>query len=415
MKRQLGLILLGGLMLGLGIAGCGPLPPPETFYVFQDEYPCGPSHGHRGYYIPEYFVHWTPDGAHIVFDYWEVVYVVDAEGTKVLPVVAANPRESFPWGYYADVSPNGDWVVYSSCEFPKVQTAQDERSQYEYEIAVINLDGTGQRRLTKNNAPDNYPVWSPDGSRIAFLVGRPPMDFETKLYTMSADGSDVQKVVEVTKLREGQDEALHIRGLAIAPPMWSPDGERLAFLVAEPHSSFPNRRTLYTARVDGTEITRIAATMGLPTWSPDGEKLAFAMAEEDGEAGGIYTVRPDATELELLLGTQAPNWEVFQVSWSPDGSEVLIVSNHGLVLVNPEGSVLRTLGPGTTSNPATGTIASWSPDGTRIAVYSPGFPMHTYNRLPLYTIARDGTDRQELVRTDQDGYLVPVNQSQLLE
>ena len=47
---------------------------------------------------------------------------------------------------------------------------QTERSKYNYEISrTINLDGYGQRRLTENVLSDHYPVWSPDGSRIAFI------------------------------------------------------------------------------------------------------------------------------------------------------------------------------------------------------------------------------------------------------
>ena len=51
-------------------------------------------------------------------------------------------------------------------------------------------------------------------------------------------------------------------------------------------------------------------------------------------------------------------------------------------------------------------IAAWSPDGARIAIYTPGG-----NRveLQLYTVAPDGTDRRDLLRLDEDGNLVPAN------
>ena len=46
----------------------------------------------------------------------------------------------------------------------------------------------------------------------------------------------------------------------------------------------------------------------LPAWSPDGELLAFVMADEEGEPVGVYTVRPDGADLILVLAAQDPEW-----------------------------------------------------------------------------------------------------------
>ena len=55
-----------------------------------------------------------------------------------------------------------------------------------WELFVMNADGTGQTRLTYNSDIDTKPSWSPDGSRIAFYSGR---DGNTEIYVMNADGT----------------------------------------------------------------------------------------------------------------------------------------------------------------------------------------------------------------------------------
>src|SRR3990170_3729031 len=80
------------------------------------------------------------------------------------------------------------------------------------DIYVMNADGSGQTRLTNKPEEEQLPVWSPDGSRIAFISFR---DSNTKIYVMNADGSGQARLTDSPA----------IDGNAV----WSPDGSRIAF------------------------------------------------------------------------------------------------------------------------------------------------------------------------------------------
>ena len=132
---------------------------------------------------------------------------------------------------------------------------------------------------------------------------------------MAADGTDV-KVFPNTE------------GVRLYPPVWSPDGERLAFTVdGDWHEAGRYyRRILYTVRLDGSELSRIGEATSIPSWSPNGERLAFGA--DDGNEMGVYTVRFDGEGTRLVASQhvplELPEWErwlrrVRQVSWSPDG------------------------------------------------------------------------------------------------
>ena len=150
------------------------------------------------------------------------------------------------------------------------------RLQHVDEIAVINLDGSGLDRLTESSAMDGVPAWSPDGSRIdfQFAIWLSTGYNSESVYTMSADGSDLQQVLSVFALREDLDETNDIVGVFAAQPVWAPDGERLAFLVGEVVKRIGSRWVLYTVRTDGTELTRIAEAVVPPVWSPDGGSIS---------------------------------------------------------------------------------------------------------------------------------------------
>lgn len=137
------------------------------------------------------------------------------------------------------------------------------------EIASVGRDGKDRRTLTAGGV-NNWPAYSPDGSRVAFCSSR---DGEFDLYVMAADGSGVRRVVKLEGLQ--------------ARPAWSPDGRRLAFTW--------NRGGVYvvhSVNLDGTGLVKVAGAAersDYPTWDPDGRSVVFV-----GERGGkldLYRVR----------------------------------------------------------------------------------------------------------------------------
>jgi Tol biopolymer transport system component len=98
-------------------------------------------------------------------------------------------------------SPDGRHIVFSS------------RRDRDYEIYVMNADGSDQRRLTHSRGIDTNPVFSPDGRRIAFTSNR---DGNYQIYVMDADGGNPRWV---TRSSERSDF-----------PCWHPDGKHLVFV-----------------------------------------------------------------------------------------------------------------------------------------------------------------------------------------
>jgi len=107
-----------------------------------------------------------------------------------------------------------------------------------YEIYIMNIDGTNLTRLTNNSTDDHHPKWSPDGSKIAFFSNS---NGNNEVYVMNSDGTNKTRLTN----HPGQD----------TQPIWSPDGSQMAF-----SSNRAGNMNIYIMNADGSNQIRLTNT-----------------------------------------------------------------------------------------------------------------------------------------------------------
>src|SRR6185503_12938497 len=142
-------------------------------------------------------------------------------------------------------SPDGKHLVF-----------QSERVAGRTNLYIINVDGTGERRLTWTAGDDTHPSWSPDGNTIVFDSNR---DGVWNLYAIHIDGTTERRLTYPGASR---------RPMFGRHPTWSPDGRRIAF-----DSDRDGGDAVYVMSADGSETRRLTtptSRAGHASWSPDG-------------------------------------------------------------------------------------------------------------------------------------------------
>jgi hypothetical protein len=126
---------------------------------------------------------WSPDGTQIAFAHffdgnsYSDIAVINADGTNLKRLTTSS-------GEYPAWSPNGTRIAFASARAGN------------YDIYVMNADGSAQTQLTNGPAYDMSPTWSPDGAQIAFDTQSdlfPPKEIgigpEFEIHVINADGT----------------------------------------------------------------------------------------------------------------------------------------------------------------------------------------------------------------------------------
>ncbi|HEX8723523.1 MAG TPA: hypothetical protein VF736_23105 [Pyrinomonadaceae bacterium] len=311
--------------------------------------------------------------------------VVFPHGRVSAQTAAAAPQQS--------ASPNGKIVF------------QSDRGGDFSDIYVVEADGKRETRLTTDVADDSMPVWSPDGTQIAFISARRGT-FE--IFLMNADGSNQRplraapvEAVEVAWSPDGRmltydwSPGFGVSDVyvveAVAPgggdsgaapvnltsgyggfasdPSWAPNSTRLVFR---------GDQDLYTVDANGGGLTQITNTPAdseaHPTWA--GGLIAYEGLRNFERA--IYVVNADGTGEVKVSGAVG---SFGAPVWSADGSRLAFIATSGdAYAVNANGTGLTLLNDmaGTSSHPF------WSPDGRQVGFANDG---------DINVVNSDGTSR----------------------
>ena len=267
------------------------------------------------------------------------------------------------------VSPPGDWVAFT------VTTVVEEDNRRHREVWLQPLSGgrpDGQAfRATSPTEESSGPRWSPDGALLTFSSSR---------------GGDPNPIWFLRVDRPG-GEAFHVEGVE-GPPVWSPDGSRVAYVKA-PGDEDPDGGGGADARgADGREgwIAPDAVSRTLDPERFDGRVVTSIRYKRDGRLSfqPHYSVREKRQLMVVDASGGTPRqltelaFDAGSPTWSPDGrtvfftgderqDEELRAENSGDIWsVDANGGTVRRL----TTNPGTESAPAVSPDGRSLAFLS---------------------------------------------
>jgi len=239
------------------------------------------------------------------------------------------------------------------------------------EIYIMDGDGGNPSRLTNNAAVDRMPVFSGDGTQIAFSSNR---DGQDDIWVMNRNGTGVTQLTSTFNNIE---------------PAWSWDGSRILF--TQIRSGGYDVFVMNANGSNPTNLTQDASSRDdQAEWSPDGTEIVFRSNRDGGF--GVWVMNADGSNPRKLTNGTAGN-----PTWSPDGTKIAFVSDRSgnldiWVMDAATGANQVNL----TQDPASDGEPAWSPTGSQIVFWS-----NRSGSEDIWTMKADGSDLQRL--TDASG------------
>ena len=179
---------------------------------------------------------WSPDGSYIVFGFGDESNIarMTPDGTDIR-TLADDGANDFAW---PAISPDSAYIAYISSDS---------------DLYVMNNEGSNRRNLTRTETLDEwFPSWSPDSREIAYMG----------IDETANDGTNIY----VSDFRLGNRRQLTTNNRSMLP-IWSPDGTQIAFLVGSLESGDLD---IYVMDSDGTDVRQMTgfSRAGFMAWRP---------------------------------------------------------------------------------------------------------------------------------------------------
>lgn len=276
---------------------------------------------------------------------------------------------TFPWMGFekageAYFSPDSQTIVFQAVPAGKEH----------YQIYKLHLDESIPDMISTGQGACTCAFFRPDGEKVIFASSHAGMDagFLFKGYKWD--------LTPYMNIYEGNPDGSQLKALTYGPAYhaecaYSPDGARIVYASNESGSM-----NIYTMNADGSDVNQITHTShcynGGPFFSPDGTKIVFRADRDKANYLQIFVINADGTQERQVTFNNSVNWAPF---WHPNGKVIAYTTSiHGhqhyeIYLLNIENGIQYRL----THNASFDGLPSFNQDGTKLMWTSKRGPDNT--------------------------------------